>query len=66
MTNLKYCFVSNYLTHHQLPFCLEMVNSTKGSFYFIEDAFNQGLLTREDIANISAEHDAYYDSGFGQ
>ena len=37
-----------------------------GKFYFIEDAFNQGLLTREDIANISAEHDAYYDSGFGQ
>ena len=36
MTNLKYCFVSNYLTHHQLPFCLEMVNSTKGNFYFIE------------------------------
>ena len=44
----------------------EIIVYNDGSFCFIEDAFNQGLLTREDIANISAEHDAYYDSGFGQ
>ncbi len=32
----SYCFVSNYLTPHQLPFCLEMKNQTNNNFVFIE------------------------------
>lgn len=32
----RYCFLSNYLTHHQLPFCLEMMKLTDGFFTFIE------------------------------
>ena len=35
---MKICFLSNYLTHHQLPFCLEMVKWTNDNFYFIETA----------------------------
>ncbi len=33
---MKVCFLSNYLTHHQLPFCLEMVELTGGEFVFVE------------------------------
>lgn len=33
---MKVCFLSNYLTHHQLPFCLEMVELTEGQFWFVE------------------------------
>ena len=32
----RYCFLSNYLTHHQLPFCLEMMKLTDGCFTFVE------------------------------
>lgn len=32
----QYCFISNYLTPHQLPFCLEMEKKTEGNFVFIE------------------------------
>ena len=32
----KYCFVSNYLTPHQLPFCLAMVKKPDVQFIFIE------------------------------
>lgn len=32
----RFCFFSNYLTHHQLPFCLEMVKLTGGNFVFVE------------------------------
>lgn len=32
----SYCFLSNYLTHHQLPFCLEMMQLTGGQFVFVE------------------------------
>lgn len=32
----NYCFLSNYLTHHQLPFCLEMMRLTGGRFVFVE------------------------------
>ena len=32
----SYCFLSNYLTHHQLPFCLEMMRLTGGRFVFVE------------------------------
>ncbi len=32
----KFCFFSNYLIHHQLPFCLEMVKLTGGNFVFVE------------------------------
>ena len=30
------CFISNYLTHHQLPFCLQMKKLTDNNFVFIE------------------------------
>lgn len=33
---IRFCFFSNYLTHHQLPFCLEMVKLTGGGFVFVE------------------------------
>ncbi len=36
MHTISYCFFSNYLTHHQLPFCLEMVKLTQGNFTFVE------------------------------
>lgn len=32
----SYCFLSNYLTHHQLPFCLKMMQLTDGRFVFVE------------------------------
>lgn len=32
----SYCFVSNYLTPHQLPFCLAMQRETGDRFVFIE------------------------------
>ena len=31
-----YCFISNYLTPHQLPFCLAMQRETENHFVFIE------------------------------
>lgn len=31
-----YCFISNYLTPHQLPFCLAMQKETSDNFVFIE------------------------------
>lgn len=34
----KVCFLSNYLTHHQLPFCLEIMTLTHGRFVFVETA----------------------------
>ena len=36
MSQKTFCFLSNHLTHHQLPFCLEMMKLTGGSFRFIE------------------------------
>lgn len=36
MQCLSFCFITNYLTHHQLPFCLEMAKETNNSFTFIE------------------------------
>ena len=35
-TTKTYCFVSNYLTPHQLPFCLAMQRATGDRFVFIE------------------------------
>ena len=32
---MKVAFYSNYLNHHQLPFCLEMVKSLGDDFKFI-------------------------------
>ena len=32
----SYCFISNYLTPHQLPFCLAMQRETGDNFVFIE------------------------------
>ena len=34
---MKIVFVSNYMTHHQLPFCLEMHKLCEGDFYFVAD-----------------------------
>lgn len=36
MKDISVCFLSNYLTHHQLPFCLEMMRLTGGRFVFVE------------------------------
>lgn len=30
------CFVSNYINHHQIPFCEAMCRLVKGDFYFIQ------------------------------
>ena len=32
---MKIIFISNFLTHHQLPFCLEMVERYGDDFKFI-------------------------------
>ena len=32
---MKIVFASNYLSHHQLPFCLSMVEKTDGDFVFV-------------------------------
>ena len=32
---MKIAFISNYLNHHQLPFCIEMCKKTNNEFYFI-------------------------------
>ncbi|MBE5883540.1 MAG: glycosyltransferase [Lachnospiraceae bacterium] len=33
---LRICFVSNYINHHQIPFCNAMCKETEGNFYFIQ------------------------------
>lgn len=32
---MKIAFISNFLNHHQLPFCIEMCKKTDNQFYFI-------------------------------
>lgn len=34
--NWKICFVSNYINHHQIPFCNAMCKETGGQFTFIQ------------------------------
>ena len=36
MANVKVCFVSNYINHHQIPFCNAMYQENEGSFVFIQ------------------------------
>lgn len=36
LKTLKICFVSNYINHHQIPFCNAMCTETKGNFVFIQ------------------------------
>ncbi|MCM1568137.1 MAG: glycosyltransferase family 4 protein [Roseburia sp.] len=33
---LKICFISNYINHHQIPFCDAMAEQTEGNFFFIQ------------------------------
>ena len=33
---MKICFVSNYINHHQIPFCNAMQKETSGGFLFIQ------------------------------
>ena len=33
---MRFVFVSNYLNHHQIPFCRAMYERMKGSFVFIQ------------------------------
>ena len=33
---MRICFVSNYINHHQIPFCNAMYQETKGEFVFIQ------------------------------
>lgn len=35
-SNMTLCFITNYLTHHQLPFCLEMEKKMGDGFVLIE------------------------------
>ena len=51
---MKITFISNYLNHHQLPFCKEMINELGNDFFFvatelISDARRQ--LGYEDMNN---------------
>lgn len=41
---VKITFVSNFLNHHQLPFCEAMVRLCEGRFIFV--ATEKGLRTR--------------------
>lgn len=34
--SIKFVFISNYLNHHQIPFCNAMYELLKGSFVFIQ------------------------------
>ena len=36
MNKLKFVFTSNYLNHHQIPFCRAMYERTGGSFVFLQ------------------------------
>lgn len=36
MNNIKFVFISNYLNHHQIPFCNAMYELLGGSFSFIQ------------------------------
>ena len=36
MGNLQFVFVSNYINHHQIPFCNAMYRELNGSFRFIQ------------------------------
>lgn len=36
VSDLKVCFVSNYINHHQIPFCNAMLEETEGNFSFIQ------------------------------
>lgn len=53
---LKLVFVSNYLNHHQIPFCNAMYGLLSGSFAFIqteameEERIRMGWRSAEDIA----------------
>ena len=33
---MRICFVSNYINHHQIPFCNAMCKETDGEFFFIQ------------------------------
>ena len=53
---MKIVFVSNYLNHHQIPFCLAMQKLTKDNFYFIameemtEERKNMGWQLKENYS----------------
>lgn len=52
----RFVFVSNYLNHHQIPFCKEMYRLLQGDFVFIqtepmeEERLRMGWQKPEDIA----------------
>lgn len=52
-----YCFVSNYLTPHQLPFCLEMSRLSGGKFVFVETERLPGDRIELGYPDFSEEYD---------
>ena len=58
MHNQKtYCFISNYLTPHQLPFCLAMQRETGGNFIFIETEVLPEERRKLGYPNLGEEYD---------
>ena len=53
----SYCFVSNYLTPHQLPFCLAMQKETGTKFFFIETAALPEERKRLGYPNLGGQYD---------
>lgn len=52
---MRITFVSNFMNHHQLPFCLEMQRLTDGNFTFVAFeplAKEQGLLGYADMNSL--------------
>ena len=55
-TDLKITFITNYMTHHQLPFCKEMYKILGDNFAFLqttameEERKNMGFLM--DVKNL--------------
>lgn len=65
-TDLKITFITNYMTHHQLPFCKEMYKILGDNFAFLqttameEERKNMGFLM--DVKNLGFVYD--YDSDY--
>lgn len=53
----KICFLSSYLTHHQLPFCLEMMTLTQGRFVFVETEQLPEERKNMGYAQLGKQHD---------
>ncbi len=66
MSKLTCCFISNFLNHHQLPFCLEMVKLTEGGFTFIETSEMPEDRKRLGYEEIGDKYDFVVSTGKGE